>query len=266
MENSDRPPRNERAGDRSEVAAEGRTEPGTDGRDGRESRNERRPRRDNPDRHSATPVNGDAVSPVNGVAMAGDRAQDARAENAHGMAANSDQPSAHNDGTEGREKRSRDRYGRERGPRGERSARDGGEERQDRPLREQQQPLEGFATEPAPVEVGAVSPATALIPVVTAPPPPAGAAPMPAGLPKVQPFVLPMDELAQVAESSGLRWINSDAEKISAVQVAIAAQPPAIHVPRARQVLPVVDEGPLMLVETKRDLRNMTLPFEQTAN
>ena len=75
-----------------------------------------------------------------------------------------------------------------------------------------------------------------------------------------------MDELAQVAESSGLRWVNSDADKISAVQVAIAAQPAAIHVPRERQVLPVVDEGPLVLVETKRDLRNMTLPFEQTAS
>ena len=270
MENSDRPPRSERGGDRSEVAAEGRTEPGTepgtDGRDGRESRNERRPRRDNPDRHPATHVNGDAVNPVNGVAMAGDRAQDAQAENAHGMAANSDQPSARNEGMEGREKRSRDRYGRERGPRGERSARDGGEERQDRPLREQQQPLEGFATEPAPVEVGAVSPATAPTPVVAAPPPPGAAAPVPAGLPKVLPFVLPINELAQVAESSGLRWINSDANKISAVQVAIAAQPAAIHVPRERQVLPVVDEGPLVLVETKRDLRNMTLPFEQTAN
>ena len=27
----------------------------------------------------------------------------------------------------------------------------------------------------------------------------------------------------------------------------------------------VIDEGPLVLVETKRDLRNMSLPFEQSA-
>jgi ribonuclease E len=27
----------------------------------------------------------------------------------------------------------------------------------------------------------------------------------------------------------------------------------------------VVDEGPLVLVETKRDLRNMSLPFEQSS-
>jgi ribonuclease E len=27
----------------------------------------------------------------------------------------------------------------------------------------------------------------------------------------------------------------------------------------------VLDEGPLILVETKRDLRNLSLPFEQAA-
>ena len=262
MANSDRPPRNERDGERSE-AAEGRSEPGTDVREGRESRNDRRPRRDNPDRHPATSVNGDGANLANGVAMAGDRPEVVRAENAHGMAANGEPPSARNDGAEGREKRSRDRYGRERGPRG---ARDGGEERQDRPLREQQQPLEGFAPAPVSLEVGIVAPIPALAAAVAVLPTPVATAGVPAGLPKVQPFVLPMDELAQVAESSGLRWINSDAGKISAVQGAIAAQPAAIHVPRERQVLPVVDEGPLVLVETKRDLRNMTLPFEQTAS
>ena len=262
MENSDRPPRNERTGERSE-AAEGRSEPGTDVREGRESRNDRRPRRDNADRHPATSVNGEGANLANGVAMGGDRPDAVRAENVHAVAANGELPSARNDGAEGREKRSRDRYGRERGPRG---ARDGGEERQDRPLREQQQPLEGFAPAPASLEVGIVAPIPAPAAEVAVLPTPVATAGVPAGLPKVQPFVLPMDELAQVAESSGLRWINSDAGKISAVQGAIAAQPAAIHVPRERQVLPVVDEGPLVLVETKRDLRNMTLPFEQTAS
>ena len=33
--------------------------------------------------------------------------------------------------------------------------------------------------------------------------------------------------------------------------------------PRERPAPVVMDEGPLILVETKRDLRNMTLPFEQ---
>ena len=48
-------------------------------------------------------------------------------------------------------------------------------------------------------------------------------------------------------------------------QTAMAAQPKTIHVPRERQAPVATDEGPLVLVETKRDLRNLTLPFEQTA-
>ena len=83
------------------------------------------------------------------------------------------------------------------------------------------------------------------------------------GLPRVQRFDLPVNELAQVAQGSGLQWVNSDAEKIAAVQAAIAAEPKPIHVPRERAPVVVSDEGPLVLVETKRDLREMKLPFEQ---
>jgi ribonuclease E len=36
-----------------------------------------------------------------------------------------------------------------------------------------------------------------------------------------------------------------------------------VRVPRERPPAIVFDEGPLVLVETRRDLRNMTLPFEQ---
>ena len=86
------------------------------------------------------------------------------------------------------------------------------------------------------------------------------------GLPKVPTFVLPIDTLVEVAQQSGLQWINSDADKISAAQAAIAAQPTPIHVPRERPEAIVVEEGPLVLVETKRDLRTMQLPFEQSAN
>ena len=83
------------------------------------------------------------------------------------------------------------------------------------------------------------------------------------GMPKVQPFVLPLGELAQVAESSGLSWVNSDAAKIAAVQAGIAAEPKAIHVPRVRPAASQIQEGPLVLVETKRDLKDMILPFEE---
>ena len=79
----------------------------------------------------------------------------------------------------------------------------------------------------------------------------------------MQRFDLPVSELVQVAQGSGLQWVNSDAEKIAAVQAAIAAEPKPIHVPRERVAVVVSPEGPLVLVETRRDLREMKLPFEQ---
>ena len=111
---------------------------------------------------------------------------------------------------------------------------------------------------PAPVAAPVAAPApAAAAPVAVAAPAPA------TGLPRVQAFTLPLDELHQVAEASGLQWVNSDAAKIAAVQAAIAAEPKPIHVPRERPPVVVIDEGPLVLVETRRDLSAMKLPFEQ---
>jgi len=76
---------------------------------------------------------------------------------------------------------------------------------------------------------------------------------------------LPMNELVMIANSSGLQWVNSDAGKVAAVQAAIAAEPKPVHVPRERPAPVVIDEGPLILVETRRDLRNQALPFESTS-
>jgi ribonuclease E len=77
-----------------------------------------------------------------------------------------------------------------------------------------------------------------------------------------EPYVLPLSQLHQIAEGAGLQWVNSDAEKIAAAQAAIAAQPKPVHVPRERKPVVVVDEGPLVLVETRKDLSQMKLPFE----
>ena len=82
-------------------------------------------------------------------------------------------------------------------------------------------------------------------------------------MPQVTPFVLPVDEMQRVAQGSGLQWVLSDADKVAAVQAAIAAEPRPVHVPRERPPVAVLDEGPLVLVETRRDLRDMQLPFEQ---
>jgi ribonuclease E len=84
-------------------------------------------------------------------------------------------------------------------------------------------------------------------------------------LPKVQNFNLPVESLVQVAQGSGLSWVNSDPAKIAAVQAAIAAEAKPIHVPRARPTAVQFDAEPLVLVETKRDLKSMKLPFEDTA-
>lgn len=89
-------------------------------------------------------------------------------------------------------------------------------------------------------------------------------APAAARAPQAERFVLPMDALHSLARASGLEWVNSDAEKIAAVQAAIAAEPQPVHVPRERPAPVVIDEGPLVLVETRRDLRDMPLTFEQS--
>jgi ribonuclease E len=179
-----------------------------------------------------------------------------------------------NENGEVREKRPRDRYGRDRGPRGERS------EREDRPdLRipasqaaapssgtDETAPPVSESAAPAAEVVAATVPATpAVQPVRSAAP---IAAPVVAAtpaelMPKVTAYALPTETLIEVAQSSGLQWVNSDADKIAAVQAAIAAEAKPIHVPRERPAPVSIDTGPLVLVETKRDLRNMVLPFEQ---
>lgn len=268
-------------------------------RGGRGGRNERRPDRNRrPDENIGNDASSENFSHSNTdtVATPVDRA----ARTPHNEASST----GHGDGTgesatlaEGtatREKRSRDRYGRDRAPRGERTEQG---DRQEQPVRDSQTLSEDTAAEPrksyftasteapttsaAPVAVIApvstvseTPPATpvTLTPATPEPVPtpviaPAAVASAPVatatGMPKLQPFVLPLSELAQVAQSSGLSWVNSDAEKIAAVQAAIAAEPKAVHVQRERPAAVPIDEEPLMLVETKRDLRNITLPFEE---
>lgn len=82
-------------------------------------------------------------------------------------------------------------------------------------------------------------------------------------MPRVPPFVLPVAEMQALAEGVGLQWVQSNPDKVAAVQAAIATEPSPVHVPRLRPALVVLDEGPLVLVETRRDLSALVLPFEQ---
>ncbi|HXD41122.1 MAG TPA: Rne/Rng family ribonuclease [Ramlibacter sp.] len=254
----DRPPRGER-GER----GEGRRERG-DGRRG-ERRGERGPREaagTAGEDAEAAALAGAATS-VGLVADMGDQhapAADAVLESHTHQDARPDMQ----DGEERRDRRSRDRYGRDRRERGERQPREESagapaaapfEEGAPEPVERTRYPT-GFVkeeAEPAPAAAVAAPAARPAVPAAPAKPP----------LPKVQPFELPVDELAHVAEGSGLQWVNSDAEKIAAVQAAIAAEPKPVRVPRERPPAIVIDEGPLVLVETRRDLRELKLPFEQ---
>jgi len=83
----------------------------------------------------------------------------------------------------------------------------------------------------------------------------------PAAMPSAEKYILQIDRLQQVAQGSGLVWVNSDAAKVAAVQAAIAAEPHPVRVPRERPPAVVVNEGPLVLVETRKDLKDMNLPF-----
>jgi ribonuclease E len=84
-------------------------------------------------------------------------------------------------------------------------------------------------------------------------------------MPKVPAYDLPMDSLQAIANQAGLVWVNSDVEKVRQVQAAIAAEPKAVHVPREPKAPVLVDEGPLILVETKRDLRDTKMAFDSAA-
>jgi ribonuclease E len=83
-------------------------------------------------------------------------------------------------------------------------------------------------------------------------------------MPRVTAFDLPVAQLHDVAQSSGLQWVLSDPARVASVQAAIAAEPKPVHVPRERPAPVVIDEGPLILVETKRDLSRMAMPMEDS--
>ena len=290
------------------AADSARNEPRTERAPRNNSRGERRPPRGPRTGEENRPDEGASAAPVDteaGAPVAETTGTEADAGN------RSD--------TGSREKRSRDRYGRDRKPRGERVERNETDDTPDAqaqasvPLAAQSvteedlAPRKSYFSTPAPVKQDVVvsvpvaieptpvtettgtlpvTPAVPAIPlhvaeavaaIVPAPVPVTQATPAPSvaaapkvptvmneslGMPKVQSYALPMDELSRIAQQSGLSWVNSDAGKVAAVQAAIAAEPQPLQLPRERPPVMAIDERPLVLVETRRDLRNTTLPFE----
>ncbi len=75
-------------------------------------------------------------------------------------------------------------------------------------------------------------------------------------------YVLPAEDLQAIAASAGLEWVGSDAEKIRQVQESLANEPQPVRVPREPKPAIRADDGPLVLVETRKDLSAIKLPFE----
>ncbi len=170
-----------------------------------------------------------------------------------------------------RERRSRDRYGRDRR---ERAAQGGAQTAlEDNGPAEAAAPADATAEEvrapavrsyfdrpgTAPAMTTAEAPVAA--PVAAEP----AAAPLAVSPEPVPPapvtYTLPVQALQDLAQHAGLSWVNSDADKVAAVQAAIAAEPKPVHIPRERPPAVVIDEGALVLVETRKDLRSLELPF-----
>jgi ribonuclease E len=192
-------------------------------------------------------------------------------------------PQTDENGGERRERRSRDRYGRDRRERGDRAPREEGsaeladngptaehdtaahdntaneqapqsareprEPRQPREPREQREPRGERQERSERQERNDRAPREDAQPTA-----PVAQAPARQGMPQIQGFTLPLAEMQAVAQSSGLEWVNSNPDSVAAVQAAIAAEPKPVHVPRERAPLVILDEGPLVLVETRKDL------------
>ena len=190
-----------------------------------------------------------------------------------------------------RERRSRDRYGRDRRERGEKGDRadpvEGSERAESTPAFQPNPVSDAAPAQAATLKVMVPAAAPAVRPddapaalkrqdMATAAEAPTQRAPtamsapdvqvtVPAAgsaLPKIQAYALPMDDLTQVATGSGLQWVNSNTAKVAQAKAAIAAEVQTVRVPRDRPAAVASTEGPLVLVETKRDLGTLPLPFE----
>lgn len=145
---------------------------------------------------------------------------------------------------ERRDRRSRDRYGRER------------RERQERPVTEEGSAPQGTALDHQHSNQVAQATDSSAASHHQAPQH-SVASVQKTEMPKVQAFDLPVSQLIEMSKSSGLEWVNSNPERVAHVQMIIASEPKPVHVPRERPPIVELDEGPLILVETRKDLTKL---------
>jgi ribonuclease E len=103
----------------------------------------------------------------------------------------------------------------------------------------------------APVPAAApVTEPTAAVAVAEAPAP-QPAAPAVAA-PRAQPAPLPLDQLLPMLEAAGMTLAQTDPHKVEQIRLRIEAEPKPARVPRERPILPPLETGPLVQIETKR--------------
>ncbi len=269
----------ERSASESDQARPPRRERSERGDSRRERGNRRGPDRA-PNADEATSFNANDNSP----ALANDQHPDHRnALDSDAGAQSSNAPS------ENRERRGRDRYGRdrrERAPRdsdaapidqglgqGQESSAQAQDAGSDRPVEIRQgsyfdapqsaAKISADVNEHLALAPAALSDAPTAAPVVQpAPVQAASSTPAPkASMPSIAGYDLPIASLTALTESSNLQWVQSDASKVAQVQQSIANEPAPVRLPRVRPPAVVLDEGPLVLVETRKNLSQLNLPF-----
>lgn len=112
------------------------------------------------------------------------------------------------------------------------------------------------AAEPAPAPV-AVEPVAAPVAAPAEVPEPAPAAVVSAPAPVVATAPVAIESLEPMLSSVGLQWVHTDSEKLRAAQAAAASVVAAPRVPRERKPLPPLPEGPMILVETGSQQKEM---------
>ncbi len=269
----------ERSASESDQARPPRRERSERGDSRRERGNRRGPDRA-PNADEATSFNANDNSP----ALANDQHPD------HRNALDSDAGvQSSNAPSENRERRGRDRYGRdrrERAPRdsdaapidqglgqGQESSAQAQDAGSDRPVEIRQgsyfdapqsaAKISADVNEHLALAPAALSNAPTAAPVVQpAPVQAASSTPAPkASMPSIAGYDLPIASLTALTESSNLQWVQSDASKVAQVQQSIANEPAPVRLPRVRPPAVVLDEGPLVLVETRKNLSQLNLPF-----
>lgn len=117
-----------------------------------------------------------------------------------------------------------------------------------------------LSSAPAPVEEEHEEPSAAPRMPPSAPPPvsaqripePVAAAEPIIVPPAVAPAPMSIDDLRPVLEQAGLTLVQTEPSKLADVLARFSAEVKPVRVPRERPVLPPLDTGPLLQVETRR--------------